>query len=164
MLASQEGEAMTRVHIRWMVRRDMPEVLAIEHASFAHPWGEAEMLRVLRQRDCIGMVALHGERIVGFYIYELKPGHLRLLHFAVHPDFRRAGVGRQMVERLRARLSSHRRRLLALTVRESNLPGQLFWRSMGFVATAVERDWYEDTGEAAYVMEYRLAEMMEVTA
>ena len=28
--------AQTRVHIRWMIRRDMPEVLAIEHASFEY--------------------------------------------------------------------------------------------------------------------------------
>ena len=32
--------AQTRVHIRWMIRRDMPEVLAIEHASFEHAWTE----------------------------------------------------------------------------------------------------------------------------
>ena len=46
--------AQTRVHIRWMIRRDMPEVLAIEHASFEYPWCEEEFLRVLRQRNCIG--------------------------------------------------------------------------------------------------------------
>jgi ribosomal-protein-alanine N-acetyltransferase len=54
-----------------MIRRDMPEVLAIEHASFEYPWCEEEFLRVLRQRNCIGMVAEQGERIVGFMVYEL---------------------------------------------------------------------------------------------
>ncbi len=29
-----------RVHIRWMIRRDMPEVLAIEDESFEFPWLE----------------------------------------------------------------------------------------------------------------------------
>ena len=59
-------KAQVRVHIRWMIRRDMPEVLAIEHASFEFPWCEEEFLRVLRQRNCIGMVAEYGERVVGF--------------------------------------------------------------------------------------------------
>ncbi len=65
-------KAQVRVHIRWMIRRDMPEVLAIEHASFEFPWCEEEFLRVLRQRNCIGMVAEHARsRVVGFMIYEL---------------------------------------------------------------------------------------------
>ena len=93
--------AQTRVHIRWMIRRDMPEVLAIEHASFEYPWCEEEFLRVLRQRNCIGMVAEYGERIVGFMIYELHRNKIHVLDFATHPEFRRRGVGRQMIAEAR---------------------------------------------------------------
>ena len=46
-------KAQARVHIRWMIRRNMPEVLAIEHASQDFPWCEEEFLRVLRQRNRI---------------------------------------------------------------------------------------------------------------
>ena len=45
------------VHIRWMIRRDMPEVLQIERTSFEYPWSEEDFIRCLRQRNCIGMVA-----------------------------------------------------------------------------------------------------------
>src|SRR5271168_1726673 len=83
------AKAQVRVHIRWMIRRDMPEVLAIEHASFEFPWCEEEFLRVLRQRNCIGMVAEYGERVVGFMIYELHKNKLHVLDFATHPEFRR---------------------------------------------------------------------------
>jgi ribosomal-protein-alanine N-acetyltransferase len=143
-----------RVHIRWMIRRDMPEVLGIEHASYEYPWCEEEFLRVLRQRNCIGMVAEYGERVVGFMIYELHKTRLRLLNFAVAPEYRRTGVGRQMVEKLAGKLSSHRRTRIELSVRETNLPAQLFFRVQGFRATEVVRDAYEDTGEDAYVMSY----------
>jgi len=44
------------VHIRWMIRRDMPEVLDIESGSFEFPWSEEDFIRCLRQRNCIGMV------------------------------------------------------------------------------------------------------------
>ena len=60
-----------RVHIRWMIRRDMPEVLDIENRSFEFPWSEEEFIRCLRQRNCIGMVAEHEQHVVGFMIYEL---------------------------------------------------------------------------------------------
>src|SRR5262245_34555210 len=147
-------KAQVRVHIRWMIRRDMPEVLAIEHASSDFPWCEEEFLRVLRQRNCIGMVAEHGERVVGFMIYELHKSKLQVLNFAVAPDFRRQGVGQQMVAKLVGKLSSHRRTRIVLQVRETNLPAQLFYKVLGFRAVEVLRESYEDTGEDAYVMHY----------
>ena len=152
--------AQTRVHIRWMIRRDMPEVLAIEHASFEYPWCEEEFLRVLRQRNCIGMVAEYGERIVGFMIYELHRNKIHLLDFASHSDFRRRGIGRQMVAKLVGKLSTQRRSRIALYLRETNLPAQLFFRVMGFRAMEVVREHYADTGEDAYNMQYHLDESM----
>jgi ribosomal-protein-alanine N-acetyltransferase len=151
-------KAQVRVHIRWMIRRDMPEVLGIEHSSFEFPWCEEEFLRVLRQRNCIGMVAEYGERVVGFMIYELHKNKLHVLDFAVHPEFRRQGVGHQMVAKLVGKLSSHRRTRIALYVRETNLSAQLFYRVQGFRAMEVSREHYPDTGEDGYFLQYLLDE------
>jgi [ribosomal protein S18]-alanine N-acetyltransferase len=151
-------KAQVRVHIRWMIRRDMPEVLAIEHASFEYPWCEEEFLRVLRQRNCIGMVAEQGERVVGFMIYELHKNKLQVLDFATHPEFRRLGVGNQMIAKLVGKLSSHRRTRIVLHVRETNLTAQLFYRIQGFRAMDVVREHFADTGEDAYLMNYLLDE------
>lgn len=139
-----------RVHIRWLVRRDMPEVLAIEHAGFDHPWCEEELLRVLRQEHCIGMVAECGERIVGFMIYELHRNRIDVLDFATHPEHRRRGVGRQMILKLVGKLSARRRNRLTVYVRETNLAAQLFYRANGFRAAYVTREHFLDTGEDAY--------------
>jgi [ribosomal protein S18]-alanine N-acetyltransferase len=143
------------VHIRWMIRRDMPEVLAIENTSFEFPWSEEDFIRCLRQRNCIGMVAECEERIVGYMIYELHRQRLHLLNFAVHGEFRRRGIARRMIEKLVAKLSVQRRDRILLEVRETNLPAQLFFRKLGFRATAVLRDFYDDTVEDAYLMQFR---------
>lgn len=145
-----------RVHTRWIVRCDMPEVMAIERDSFAAPWSEGELLAVLKRRNTIGMVAEARDRIVGYMVYELHPDDLWVLNLAVAPDMRRRDVGRQMVAKLVDKLSAHRRRALHLRVRESNLPAQLFLRAVGFHAETVERDWYDDPAEDAYRMVYRL--------
>ena len=152
-----ERELM-RVHIRWMIRRDMPEVLQAEQSSFEYAWTEEDFLRCLRQRNCIGMVAEQGEKVVGFMIYELHKNKLHILNFAVHPSCRRGGVGAQMVAKLISKLSSHRRTRITLEVRETNLPAQLFFRSQGFKAVRVLRAFYEDSGEDAFLMQYRLTD------
>jgi ribosomal-protein-alanine N-acetyltransferase len=42
-----------------------------------------------------------------------------------------------------------------LEIRETNLPAQLFFRDIGFRAISLLRDFYEDTTEDAYLMQYR---------
>lgn len=145
------------VHIRWMIRRDMQEVLAIESRSFEFPWAEEDFISFLRQRNAIGMVADYRDRVVGYMVYEIHKSRLHLVNIAVHPGFRREGVGKAMLDKLSSKLSSQRRVLISLHVRETNLDAQLFFKSCGFFATTVVHDFYDDTSEDAYRMEYRLA-------
>lgn len=144
-----------RVHIRWMIRRDMADVLAIESDSFEFPWTEDDFVRCLRQRNCIGMVADCDDRVIGYMIYELHKNRLHLLNFAVAPEFRRSRVGSQMLAKLVGKLSQQRRNRILLEVRETNLAAQLFFREQGFRAVSVLRSYYDDTPEDAYVMQYR---------
>lgn len=150
-----EQQEQLRVHIRWMIRRDMAEVLQIENEGFEFPWSEEDFIRCLRQRNCIGMIAEHEDHVIGFMIYELHRTRLHLLNFAVAKELRRRRVGSQMLAKLLAKLSTQRRTRIALEVRETNLPAQLFFRSMDFRAVSVLRDFYDDTTEDAYLMQYR---------
>jgi [ribosomal protein S18]-alanine N-acetyltransferase len=161
-VADMEGGRMSRdqvqapvVHIRWMIRRDMAEVLQIEHEGFEFPWSEDDFIRCLRQRNCIGMVAEQSDLVTGFMIYELHRTRLHLLNFAVGEAYRRRGIGTHMIAKLVAKLSPQRRSRVVLEVRETNLAAQLFFRSQGFRAVSVLRNFYEDSPEDAYVMQFR---------
>jgi ribosomal-protein-alanine N-acetyltransferase len=158
MSTGRTHKEQVKVHIRWMIRRDMPEVLQTEQESFEYAWTEEDFLKCLRQRNCIGMVAEHNEKVVGFMIYELHKVKLHVLNFAVHPDYRRQGVGRQMVAKLVGKLSSHRRTRITLAVRETNLAAQLFFKALEFRALRVLRGYYEDSGEDAFLMQFRIAD------
>jgi ribosomal-protein-alanine N-acetyltransferase len=142
------------VHVRWMIRRDMPEVLAIEHEAFEFPWSDDDFTRCLRQRNCIGMVAEVADSVVAFMIYELHRARLHMINFAVARTHRRLGIGTHMLEKLCGKLTPDRRSRVVLEVRETNLPAQLFFRTLGFRATSVLKDFYQDTTEDAYLMEY----------
>ena len=138
-----------RVRVRWMIRRDMREVLAIEAAGFEFPWSEANFIDCLRQRNCIGMVAEREDRVVGFLVYELHTAKVHFLNLAVAADCRRRGVGTQLVGHVTGRLS---RRRMVCEVRETNMPALLFFRSLGFRAVSVLRGYYEETEDDAYCM------------
>ncbi|MCX6719490.1 MAG: ribosomal protein S18-alanine N-acetyltransferase [Candidatus Staskawiczbacteria bacterium] len=152
----QESKQLIRAHIRFMIRQDMGEVRQIEHESFEFPWPDEDFLRCLRQRNCIGMTAEHENRVVGFMIYELHKSRIHLLNFAVAKQYRRRGIGSQMVAKLTAKLAAKRRTCILLEVRETNLSAQLFFRKTGFQAVSILHYYYKDSPkEAAYTMQFR---------
>ena len=141
------------LHIRWLIRRDLSAVLRIEDASFRVPWTEDEFVRSLRLRNVIGMVAEHQDMVIGYMIYELHRDSIHLLSIAVHPDFRRQGVGAAMLAKLVSKLYQRRGKITTLAS-EINLDAQVFLREYGFRATEVVKDHYRPH-EDAYFFVYR---------
>jgi ribosomal-protein-alanine N-acetyltransferase len=152
------------VNIRWLVPADLPQVLAIEETSFEFPWSDEEFRRCLRQQNCIGLVAESNHRVLGYVFYEIDRTQFHVLNLAVHPEYRRRGVGKTLVQKLIGKLAPGGRTRIQLEVRETNLAAQLFFRSMGFRATAILRNFYEDTVEDAYLMQYVYPGQQDVEA
>lgn len=151
-----KDEAMSATHIRWMIRVDMKDVLAIEQESFPYAWTEDDFLKVLRQRNAIGLIAEVDDATAGFVIYELHSNRLHILNLAVAKEHRCTGIGRQMVERLIGKLSAEKRNRIMLEVRETNLDAQLFFKALGFRAVSVLKGFWDDSDEDAYLMQYRV--------
>ena len=150
-----------RVHIRWMIRRDMAEVLDIEQLCFPDPYTEDEFVHFLRARNCIGMVCdceIAGvERVLGFMVYDLHKTRIKLIDFAVLPSFQRMGIGRQMVEKLKGKLGAPKgRSSIEVLISENNLDGQLFFKRMGFRCTDIVRGAYDSTDADGYKFIYRV--------
>ncbi len=157
MLANPEECVQAEQHdlsvsIRWMIRRDMPQVIDIEADSFEFPWTDVDFTRCFKQRNAIGMIAESDEQVIGYMVYELYKTRLHIINFAVKKDSRLLGVGRKMVDKLKSKLSSQLRTRITLEVSEQNLSGQLFFQHMGFWATKVLKNHY-DNDISAYEME-----------
>ena len=141
-------------NIRWMIRRDMPEVLKIERDSFELPWTTNDFILTIKNRNTIGMVVEYHGKIIGFMIYELHKKFIKILNFAVALNSRNQYVGKAMMEKLIYKLCYKRRNMISVEVRESNLVAQLFFKSMGLKAVTTIHNAYEDNDEDAYLMEY----------
>jgi ribosomal-protein-alanine N-acetyltransferase len=152
-----QGEEI-QVQVRWMVRRDFAQVLAIEQACFEFPWTEEEFRQCLQQPNCLGMVAESDGRIVGFMIYETPKSRLFVTNIATEPEFQRRNIARQMIQKLVTKMISQRRHKIVIGIRETNLPALLCFRALGFRASTVLKNFYEDQSEDTYVLQYRLGQ------
>lgn len=146
---------MNPIKIRWMIRRDLPEVLDIEDASYFRPWKEEDFLRELRNRNTIGMVAEESGWVFGFVVYELRKGRIDVLRLAAADDRRRQGVGSALVEKLKGKLSPGRRRAIRIDLPEldASLDACRFLANRGF-RSVILRDPDEDVYRFEYSHEF----------
>lgn len=145
----------TDCHIRWGMRRDMQQILRIESEAFDYPWREDDFNRTLRQRNVVLLVAEVCECVGGYVIYELHRAKLHVLNLAVRHDLRRVGVGAGIIAKLKSKLNA-KRHSITLEVSEHNLAAQLFFKSQGFRATGIRREFFEQAGIDAYRFRYSI--------
>lgn len=139
-----------------MTTADIEKVIAIERASFQFPWSTRFFLDEL-QVDCARSLLAEVEgRIVGYVLFWFLPEEVDIHNIAVHPDFRRHGVGRLLLEQVVAAARHQDRVRVTLDVRFSNVPAQNLYRSFGFVTRGVRKGYYSDNGEDALVMAFEL--------
>src|SRR5262249_14694691 len=140
-------------HMRWLISRDLPEVLQTDLESFENSWTEEEFRHARRQPNCISMVAEVGGAVAGYLIYERHKRKLVLTRIAVHPSFRRRGVGTQMLAKLVRKLSAHQRTRVSIDVPERLDGAHLWLRACGWEAVMVNHEQGEDD---TYRFVYRL--------
>jgi len=125
-------------NVRWMIRRDMREVLALDAETMGEPWDKSRYTEVLRTRNRIGMVIeqpTKGRRqdvVVGAMVYSLHMRHIELERMFVKRSCRLQSLGRQLIAKLQGKLDCHRRTHLRVTVDESDLDTLLFLQAVGF--------------------------------
>lgn len=122
--------------LRWLTRADLPRVLEIENDCFGRfSWTKADFEHCLLRPDCVPMVALVGNLLVGSIIYERQPQAFYLLSISVGSPWRMAGIGSTMIAKLVSKMN--RRLSIVADVSEYNLGAQLFFKACGFKATEI---------------------------
>ncbi|HEX4825024.1 MAG TPA: ribosomal protein S18-alanine N-acetyltransferase [Candidatus Polarisedimenticolaceae bacterium] len=136
-----------------MTIAELPDVLAIERASFDTPWTEENFRHEIeRNPRAWNVVARRGGTVVGFACAYLVAGELMINDVAVAPIERRSGVGRAIVTHLLDGAKGRRCRRATLEVRPSNVGARRLYEDLGFEAVGRRRGYYSDTGEDAVLM------------
>lgn len=150
-------EPVNCLHIRWIITKDYDSIIAIERESFDYAWTRAELTKFLKRHAHIGYVAVLNGEVVGYFLYELHPSHFELVGIAVHPQHRRAGIATKMMVELHKKMIS-RRGCVKLLVRETNVAGQQFFKSVGYMATGLVKGAYDECADDGVAMVKRRVE------
>lgn len=142
-----------RVVVDPMRLEDVPAVHRIEQLSFRTPWPALAFEQELRgNRLARYVVARAGNTVVGFAGVWLMVDDAHVTTFGVHPDWRRQGIGRQLLLNLYELSVAIGARQMTLEVRVSNGAAQALYRAFGFEIVGRRPHYYTDDGEDALVM------------
>lgn len=145
---------MVSLSIERMHPADLADVLVIERASFSMPWSRGAFLYEIEQNQVARCwVGREGGRIIGYICLWEVADELHITNVAVHPDTRRRGVARALLESVFDRARAAGSRMVLLEVRPSNVEALTLYESLGFKVIGRRRGYYYDTGEDALVME-----------
>ena len=120
-----------RVAIEPMRLEDVPAVHEIERLSFSTPWPAYAFEQELKSnRLARYVVARAGDLVAGFAGLWLMVDEAHITTFSVHPDWRRQGIGRQLLLSLADIAIAISARRMTLEVRVSNEAAQVLYRSL----------------------------------
>lgn len=140
------------VAIRTASWRDLGPAMDLERACFgkdAWPW--IDVLAALSLPGTVRLKAEAGDRMIGLAVGERWSGREQgwIASLGVHPEYRRRGIGRRLLEACEESLGTKR---IRLTVRISNRGAIDLYRGSAYLPLEVWRRYYSD-GEDAQVME-----------
>jgi len=145
--------------IRRMKTHDIDAAVSIDDAAGVEPWTYREFFSELGLGDGRGIACEDGRTLVGYLVYSVLGNSILIHRVAVAPRHRRRGVGRKLIQSLMGKLRSMRQRRITIVVRDTELPTHLFFKAMGFVATATLRGHFDRPVADGYLFDFCKAEL-----
>jgi ribosomal-protein-alanine N-acetyltransferase len=136
---------------------DLPEVLAIEKASFQTPWSADLFSAEIRKPISVVRVVKKNGRVVGYLCSNIVLDEGHILNLAVHPEFRRHGIASRLIGEMLDIMAESSCRSVFLEVRISNEEARKMYEKFGFGLLATRRNYYVSPVEDAVVMVLRFA-------
>lgn len=145
-------ETRTETEIRTMRPEDLSDVAELEKKIFSKPWSEQGFADSLGQGQTCYLVACVDGKIAGYCGFLQVLDEADITNVAVDEAFRKRGVGKAMLTEL-LKLGQERGVTgFTLEVRESNLPAQALYESLGFSACGIRKNFYDSPKENAVIM------------
>lgn len=150
------GDSSNSSRILQMDPSHLEEVLAIEAVSSLEPWSHSMFLQEMTQASsrCF-IIRGAGEPAVaveGFICFRAVADESELLNLAVHPEHRRKGVGKTLMQFYIDFCRRKNIRKLYLEVNSSNQAALSLYRSFSYKAVGTRPKFYQHRFDALQMM------------
>lgn len=143
---------LEKIEITPMVIADLDEVYEIEKISFSMPWTKQMWMdEMIKSQIANHLVARLDGKILGYAGFWLIIDEAEIVNIAVHPEYRRKGIGNLLLKELLNLAKTKEAKLVTLEVRETNESAKNLYSKSGFQLIAIRKKFYKDTNEDALV-------------
>ncbi len=133
---------MMGITIREMLESDLVLVAGLEKRAYQYPWSERNFVdSLVAGDDC--WVLIVEEQVAAYGIIMVAADDATVLNIVVSPEFRRQGLGRQLLEFLLTRARKSKALNCFLEVRRSNQAAISMYQQYGFVEVGCRRNYYQ---------------------
>lgn len=133
---------------------DLDQVAEIERQSITPPWTRAAFAAELDKKTSRFWVVTDDEtdeKVLAYAVFNFPADQAHLVTFAVHPQFRRSGLGGYLLRRLLEYVFRRGGKSVVLEVRKGNAAAIHLYQGLGFVVIHTVPRFYPD-GEDAFSM------------
>lgn len=142
--------------IRLMKPEDVPQIAYLETICFSDPWSEKSIASELDNPLSCWLVAEEQGRVAGYVGSQSVLDAADMMNIAVAPDFRRQGVGQQLIDALVEHLRRKNVIALLLEVRVSNAAAIALYEKLGFEQVGRRPRYYHNPKEDALILRKEL--------
>ena len=131
-------------------------VVGMERQCFSDPWSEKSVASELDNPLSLWLIAEADGVVAGYVGSQTVLDSADMMNLAVSQDFRRQGIGEQLVNSLTEALAEKGVKTLLLEVRISNEPAKQLYQKLGFEIVGKRPRYYEKPREDALILRKEL--------
>ena len=131
-------------------------VAEMERQCFSDPWSEKSVAPELDNPLSLWLIAEADGVVAGYVGSQTVLDSADMMNLAVSQDFRRQGIGEQLVNSLTEALAEKGVKTLLLEVRISNEPAKQLYQKLGFEIVGKRPRYYEKPREDALILRKEL--------
>ena len=131
-------------------------VAEMERQCFSDPWSEKSVASELDNPFSLWLIAEADGVVAGYVGSQTVLDSADMMNLAVSQDFRRQGIGEQLVNSLTEALAEKGVKTLLLEVRISNDPAKQLYQKLGFEIVGKRPRYYEKPREDALILRKEL--------
>jgi len=132
---------------------NIDEVCEIEKLSIPSFWGRKQMEKEIENKNAIYFCTEENGKTTGFIGMWNIAGEGNITNIAVHPDYRKKGIGEALILKMIAYAKENRLIFLTLEVNEKNFPAYNLYKKCGFYESGRRKKYYDNKDDAV-LMQY----------